>query len=183
MERSIEASTTLRAPRSTARYVLRDDPGCAFADGLSEGQRRTREIPTDIVTAVGSGTAVQQEIVVSLGTAGESDDRVTVPVSWRPISHKRLLPGFAGELAVDVDDAGNTRLMLRGSYEVPLGPVGGFGDVLVGRRVARRSLRTLVEDVARRLDAEVDRRARSVFRPAPYPVDLRESPAAESHLG
>lgn len=70
--------------------------------------------------------------------------------------------------------------MLRGAYDVPLGTVGHFGDVLVGRRLARRSLSTVVEDAARRLDAEVDHRMRSVpWRPAPYPIDLRESDLRE----
>ncbi|HEX6421348.1 MAG TPA: hypothetical protein VFZ77_22795, partial [Acidimicrobiales bacterium] len=60
-------------------------------------------------------------------------------------------------------------------YTVPLGPVGRFGDGLVGRRIARQSFESFLEDTAARLDAEVHRRSATVtWRARPYAVDVRE---------
>lgn len=184
MQRAIEASTAIRAPLVRASEVLDDDPARLFSHHIGPEQRRAREVPTELVTAVGSGAALQEDVVVRLGAMTRTDTSATIPLSWKPAGHERLLPDFDGELVVDVDPDGNTHLVVRGSYHVPLGPVGGFGDALVGRRLARRSVATLVEEMAARLDAEVDRRSETVpWRPAPYPVDLRESPGSENFLG
>lgn len=184
MQRAIEASTAIRAPLARASEVLDDDPARLFSDHVGAEQRRVREVPTELVTAVGSGAALQQDVVVRLGATTRTDTTATIPLSWKPAGHERLLPDFDGELLVEVESDGATHLVVRGSYHVPLGPIGGFGDTVVGRRLARRSVAALVEEIAARLDAEVDRRSERVtWRPAPYPVDLRESPGSENFLG
>ena len=99
----------------------------------------------------------------------------TVGVAWRSREHERLLPSFGGEL-VAVPWVGGTRLRLSGSYRVPLGPVGHFGDGLIGRRFAHLALRDALEDVARRLDAAVG----PGTRPA-YEVEITEHP--EIYIG
>ncbi len=181
MERAIEASTAIRAPLGRAREVLDDDPARLFSDHVGPEQRRSREVPIELVTSVGSGAALEQDVVVRLGPKTSSATAATLPLAWKPSGHESLLPDFVGELVIEVDDDGHTTLVLRGSYHVPFGAVGGFGDALVGRRVARRSIAKLVEQVAWRLDAEVDRRSETVsWRPAPYPVDLREAPDPKS---
>lgn len=185
MERAIEASTAIRAPLGRATDVLGDDPARLFSDRIGPEQRRAREVPIELDMSVGSGAALEQDVVVRLGPMTSSATAATLSVAWKPSGHEYLLPDFDGELAVEVDDYGRTALVLRGSYHVPLGAVGGFGDAVVGRRVARRSIVKLVEQMAWRLDAEVDRRTEAVsWRPAPYPVDLRETPSpSEKPLG
>lgn len=175
MERAVEATTRLRAPLTRVREVLHDDPGRALADAVVPEERSRRVVPVELAVDVGSTAAVEHEVLVQLGTLSARGDEVVVPLSWKPIGHERLLPDFDGSLVARVDDDGHTQLVLGGVYDIPFGAVGRFGDSLVGRRVARRSLASLLERVAGRLDAEVDRRAEDFsWRPAPYPVDLRE---------
>jgi hypothetical protein len=80
-------------------------------------------------------------------------------------------------------------LVLSGSYRPPFGPVGVFGDGLVGHRVARQSLASFLSELA----ARIERQARSSVPaagvlPASYPPDLRDlrdrgAAPAENRLG
>jgi hypothetical protein len=101
-----------------------------------------------------------------------------VPLHWQAWGRERLFPVFDGELRAAPVGPAATTVVVSGTYSVPLGPVGRFGDGLIGRRLARQSLTAFLEDAARRIDAEVHRRLHSVaWRPAPYPVSLREDDA------
>jgi hypothetical protein len=181
MERGIEASTTLRAPIDRARDILCGDPGCVFADRSTAEERQARCFHTTLGVEAGGG-GVQQAVVVATGLPDTTDDTVTLPVQWHAAGHERLFPTFTGALEVRGEGL-KTQVTLRGAYTVPLGIVGRFGDGVVGRRAARQSLTSFVEQVARRLDAEADRRMNSVaFHPAPYAVDLREV-GPENYIG
>lgn len=163
--------------------MLREDPCCCVTDAAGPEERRQRRFLAPLSAPVGSGTVVQQEVSVEIGTVTFDEGTARVPISWQPVAHERLLPDFEGVLSVESDEEGNTRLALRGTYSVPLGPVGRFGDALIGRRIARRSASDLLEQMAGRLDRAVDRRAKtSVRSPVPYPVDMRELHGLEHQL-
>lgn len=182
MKRDIEASTKLRAPIERAHDVLIADPGCVVAERCSPDERRERCFHTNLGVEVGAGGGFHQEVVIELGPVRSTDDTVAVPVRWRAAGRDRLFPTFEGELEASRDSPGSC-LGLRGAYAVPLGPLGRFGDGSAGRRLARQSLTAFLEQAARRLDAEVDRRMDSVSRhPAPYPVSLREV-GSENYIG
>ena len=176
MERQLQASASVRAPLATAADVLRDDPGSIFVDGpTTVEQRRQRCFAVPVGAAVGSGTAIEQLVDLEVGKVDVEGGTATVPVRWEPAGHQRLLPTFDGELVLRADGSGRTDIELHGSYRVPLGPVvGRFGDTLVGRRIARQSLRELLEQASRRLDEVVDRRHGDRPRSTPYNADLRE---------
>ena len=173
MKRQIEATTTLRAPVDRARDVIRTDPGCVFAERCSAEDRKARRFHASLhVDARGGG--LHQEIVVETGIPDSTADQVVVPVHWRAATHERLFPTFDGALELH-DDGLRTQVVLRGSYVAPLGVAGRVGDRVAGRRAAYQSLTSFVQEVARRLDGEVDRRMESIsFRPAPYHVDVRD---------
>jgi GAF domain-containing protein len=77
---------------------------------------------------------------------------------------------------VRAEAVGTSLLTVRGTYTVPLGPVGRFGDGVIGRRLARQSLAAFVEGLARRLDGAANRQAAELsWQPAPYTVTVRES--------
>ena len=182
MKRDIEASTKVRAPIERAHDVIIADPGCVVVERCSAEERRERRFHTSLGVEVGAGGGLHQEVVIELGPVRSSDDAVAVPVHWHAAGRDRLFPTFEGELEASRDDPGSC-LTLRGTYTVPLGPLGRFGDGIVGRRLARQSLSAFLEQAARRLDTEVDRRMDSVsWHPAPYPVALREL-GSENYIG
>lgn len=176
MERQLQASASVRAPLATAADLLRTDPGSVFVDGpTTVEQRRTRRFAVAVSAAVGSGTAIEQLVDLEVGKVDVEGGTATVPIRWGPAGHQRLLPTFDGELVLRADGSGRTDVELHGAYRVPLGPVvGRFGDTLVGRRVARQSLRELLDHTARRLDEVVDRCQHDKPRSTPYNADLRE---------
>lgn len=182
MKRDIEASTNIRAPIERAHDVLIADPGCVVAERCSPEERQERRFHTTLRVEIGAGGGLHQEVVIELGPIRSTDDTVAVSLRWHAAGRDRLFPTFEGELEASRDSPGSC-LELHGTYTVPLGPLGRFGDGIAGRRLARRSLSALLEQAARRLDAEVDRRMDSVaWHPAPYPVTLREV-GSENYIG
>ena len=154
MERSIAVMTTIRPAFARARRLLTDDPAAVFGDTPTAEGPRGRLVTTDVGIDLGAGASVHQEVTVRLGIPRTTEDALVVPLSWQAAGHKQVLPTFTGELEAMQAHPG-TRLRLIGTYKVPLGIVGGFGDGLVGHRLARRSLEALVGGLAARLEAKV----------------------------
>lgn len=175
VRRGIEASTTVKVDIDGARDVLADDPGVLVADVVTAADRRDRRFTTTLGVDLAGGGGVRHAVVVELGRPHPGGQQTALTLCWRAQAHQRLFPTFEGELQVEPEGPGETQLTVSGTYAVPLGPIGHFGDGLVGRRIARQSLASFVEQVAERLDREVHRRAASAaWHPAPYPVALRE---------
>lgn len=158
-----------------AAEVLVAEPAGVVTDASTPEDRRMRRLNTTLGIDLGPAGRLDARVVVEMGTARAEADRTTIAVRWRAACWERMFPAFAGVLEARKEGEATT-LVLRGTYTVPLGPFGGFGDGLAGRRVARRSLTAFLEQAARRLDAEVDRRYSAAAPPAvsPYPVSLRE---------
>ncbi|HEX3464347.1 MAG TPA: hypothetical protein VHS78_09905 [Candidatus Elarobacter sp.] len=64
----------------------------------------------------------------------------------------RLFPDFHGTLRLRIASVDETLLTLEGEYRPPLGPFGTLFDVLVGRRIARSTMRELVGRIAKALE-------------------------------
>jgi hypothetical protein len=60
----------------------------------------------------------------------------------------RLFPQFHGTLRLRIDTVESTLLTLEGSYRPPFGPAGLAFDRLLGRRIARSTMRELLERLA-----------------------------------
>lgn len=174
MRCNVEASTEVRAPIQTIRELLLDDPGCAVTDRvLAPGERENRSIRSSLCIEMGRG-AIQHDVLIDLRPTTSEAGVVRLPLSWRASGYRRLLPSFEGELAATGDPL-HTTLTLRGSYTVPLGPIGRLGERVAGRRLAHQSLTAFLERAAHRLDGEAARRMDEVtWHPAPYPVSVRD---------
>lgn len=79
----------------------------------------------------------------------------------------RLFPDFHGTLRLRIATVESTLLALEGCYRPPLGRPGLLFDRLVGRRIARATMRELLERVALAMERrELDYRAEDAARPA-----------------
>lgn len=182
VERRLEATQTVRALFENTMAVLLDDPGKVLAPEADHEARRARQWPIAMTAQLGGGSAVVQTVLAGLRLREQAPEGAVFDLTWRPTGHTHVLPVFRGALEV-MPDRLHTELALRGTYHPPLGPVGAFGDGVVGHRVARRTVETFLASVGGRIDAEVDRRMAEGFRPAPYPPDLRDVPVSENWLG
>jgi hypothetical protein len=192
VKRDIEASTTIQISVEQASEVLVDDPSGILADPSPADRQvngNTAEPHADHLTStlavgLGAGGSVSKEVEVEVGAAATSDGVTTVPLHWHASGRDSLFPIFDGVLEARAEALGASRLTVWGTYTVPLGPVGRFGDGVIGRRLARQSFAAFVKALARRLDNEAHRRAAAVsWHPAPYAVTVRESAAADSSTG
>jgi len=181
MERSIEATTTIRVAFARAREVLLDDPGAVFSETHTIEERRERRFSVDLGIDL-AGASVHQAVTLQLGIPRSVEDGLVLPLTWHPTGREQLPPTFTGEIKVS-DTRPGTRLRLNGTYTVPLGIAGKFGDGAFGRRLARRSLDALMERLASHLETEVEARLDSVgWRPA-HGVEVREQEHSEIYVG
>ena len=90
------------------------------------------------------------------GDAGRAHDLLVL--GWR--AQSRLFPDFRGGLSLRIASVDETRLTLEGTYDPPFGPLGGIFDLLLGRRLARSTMR----DLLRRLGAAMEAREEEYLR-------------------
>jgi hypothetical protein len=171
MHRSIEATATSRVAFGRAEKVLLDDPGAVFSDAHSIEEYRQRRFHTDLSVDLGAGASVHQMVDVQLGAPQPVEGGFVLPVQWEATARELLFPAFTGELEVLAGPPG-VRLRLHGAYTVPLGVIGKFGDGVIGHRLARRSLASLLARLTRRLESEVQQRS-SAAGPARWPPELK----------
>ena len=172
MNRHIEASAELRATLDQAGGVLAADPGRVLTEYSTPEDSEARCFHSVLEVGPASG-GVHHSVEIYIGDFA-TDGSFRVPLRWAAYGHRHLLPSFDGELTLS-GAAPGSRLALTGTYTVPLGPLGRFGDGLAGRRLAQQSIAGFVEGIASRLDGEVDRRTQPVASPpGPHPASLRE---------
>lgn len=174
MKREVEVSTEVGVLFDRVREILVDDPGVMVAEQPTAVERRARAFRTTLHVGIGSGGGAEHDVVLQLGVGRVTEAALAIPVSWRAVGRHRAFPTFDGELEA-IGEGGGARVVLRGTYRPPLGLLGGLGDRLAGRRLARQSLVSFVEHAAGRLVKEARRRADAAPPSAPpYPLDLRE---------
>jgi hypothetical protein len=183
MQHAIEAATTTRVDFAPVREVVLHDPGVVFSDARNADERRPRDLRTELTIDLGSGASLHQEVRLQLDDPQLHETGIVVPVRWRATGRERVLPAFDGALEVAAVRRG-TSLRLKGTYTIPMGIVGRFGDAVGGRQVARRSLSVLVGRLARQLETEVERRRDSlVWEGESNPVTMREQEHPEIFIG
>ena len=183
MNRSIEVSKPIPVAFEAACLVLVEDPATMLSGPTTDSRRRFGHVLTDLAVTFGSGLSVHQTVAVRLGAVDASAEEAVLPLRWSATARAGMLPTFSGEFEM-VDIGTGTRLRLRGDYRVPLGLLGRVGDRLVGRRLVRRSLSGLVDELARRLEAEVGRPDRPSTAPqAAHATGPATGPAAAAVLG
>jgi hypothetical protein len=157
MERSIEASATIGVACARARRVLLEDPGVVFTGHHAANRRRLAHYELDVSVGLGAGASVHQQVALELAASRSTETGLVQPLSWQATGRGRMLPRFDGTLELSPVRAG-TCVRLVGTYTVPLGTVGRFGDGVIGHRLARRAMTELVERLAVHIEAEVVRR-------------------------
>jgi hypothetical protein len=177
MERNIEATIVIPTALADVGEMLACDPGRVLGDRCtSDG-----EVHIDLDVELGRGASARQAVTVQAGQLQATPTGFVLPLDWTPAGRERLFPSFVGQLTLG-PDGGATKVTLGGHYVVPLGAMGRFGDGVVGRQLATRSIRALLERIAVRLSASTPR------LPAPKPaalftVDITEAQYSELYMG
>lgn len=177
MEGLLEASARVSTPFERAGGLLVADPKLIVGDceQVSDRHDRVRSaLVVEMTVPPGLREQLLVEVLVRLGPVCARPGRVSLPLSWQARGWPRLFPTFDGSLDAAAD-ADGTVLSLRGTYSVPLGPLGRFGDGLAGRRLARHAGSSFLEQAARRVEGQPPYRPDLArWRPLAYAVHLEE---------
>jgi hypothetical protein len=65
----------------------------------------------------------------------------------------RFFPDFNGALRLRIESVDTTRLSLEGTYRPPFGRFGSVFDLLIGRRIARATMRDLLRRLGEAMEA------------------------------
>jgi len=151
MERGLEASVRLEAEPEPVIEILSRDPAGVLTGMPSPD---TGTFGAEIAVDLGGGASLVHEVDVAFGRLPDDGAVSRFALSWHAHDHQGALPAFSGDLEVHPDGKGS-RLHLSGHYSLPLGPVGRFGDQVVGHRIARRSVQGFLDAAGARIDAEL----------------------------
>lgn len=172
MHRSIRAGAEAQVPFRHAERFLRRPPLGLFGPSLDDVPS-PRRFHTTLAADGPGGVSVAHGVDIEIVAVRSEEDRVEIDLRWSPTGGSSLLPPFAGTLQASGGPHASTELTLKGSYRVPLGLLGRFGDGVVGFQIARRSVGDLLDRIAARLERlTLDSRTQAQVSPAPYPPDL-----------
>jgi hypothetical protein len=116
--------------------------------------------PMTLSLSAGNRTLIERRVLLRYAPGDDPlrfDERWTV--TWTP-EDGGPYPDFQGELAISMDEAARTVVVLEGSYDPPFGAAGAAFDVIAGSRIAALSARSFLKEVAARIEA-LDRADRS----------------------
>ena len=176
--RPIDVTRELRTAAADAAAVIAGDAATIFS-AKPLGGTEVGAFRAGLHVDGRNGSLHHDAIVVARPVPGVAR---TWTISIRPAGASRVLPSFTGTMAVKERDLGST-LQLLGAYTPPLGPIGAFGDGVVGHHLVRQSLERFLAEIGDRIEGQADRLVPPVGRPGPYPPDLRPAAVPESWLG
>lgn len=155
MEPGVDIEVALGTPVDRAASVLTGVPGTLFEPDAPPGTREAGRFRLGLRVDVAERTTLWHEVVVEVRGATCTARGGTLDLHLQPVGHRTLLPVFDGVLEVRGDGT-ESRLMLRGQYDLPLGVIGRVSAALGGRRWAERFLEHFLAEVANRLLTEVE---------------------------
>ncbi len=181
MDRTITAQAIARVSfRRAAEFVRKPSSGL-FGDHVDSDAPSRRCFRTSMTAEAPGGMTVGHDVDVEILAIRSEEDRVDIDLAWAPTGGGSTLPSFTGTLHASRGDGLTTQLELEGSYRVPLGPLGRFGDGVMGNRVARRSVTDLLDRMATRIEARaLDASTRAQVTPTPRPPDMRRESRSDT---
>jgi len=153
--REIRTFDYVNQPYEQVRDALRGDAAGIFRPATKDAEARTGELVSSLSVDV-KGFEIGKEISIRFGDlreeAGARRSRVAhVPIEWHARDAPGLFPTMKADLSVYPLSATETQIDLRGTYEPPLGPLGGAIDAIVGHRIAEAAVHRFTTVVAERL--------------------------------
>jgi hypothetical protein len=139
----VVAERVARCPFSVAHEYAEDFFLQAAVRGAEVGVRLR-----DVVPTVG-GRLRQPVRLISARRPDEAESgraHDQLEISWT--AGTRFFPDFRGTLQLRIASVEETRLTLEGTYRPPFGAAGRVFDALLGRRIARATMRDLLERLA-----------------------------------
>ena len=154
--REIRTYDYVNHPYDVVRDTLLADAVGTFRVATHAAADRAEAVAAALRVSFG-GVDLGREVRINVGTPVESPGEhgrqpsTRIPIEWEAASRPGLFPLMRGELAIYPITGTETQLDFGGTYEPPLGPLGGVLDAVVGHRIADASIHRFLADVAQHL--------------------------------
>ena len=135
--------TTARAPHVHVEAVL-SDLEREMADSAEDAYREGESLHQRM--EAGAGLPATED-PLNVGQGRIRRDGLAFPVTWRATGPTMLFPRMQADLVVSPIDQTSTSVVFEGTYEPPLGFVGGAFDRLVMNRLAEMTVKNWVDRV------------------------------------
>ena len=139
----VVAERVARCPFSVAHEYVEDFFREAAVQGAEVGVRLR-----DVVPTLGGRLRQPVQLVSARhpdeAESGRAHDQHEI--SWT--AGTRFFPDFQGTLQLRIVSVEQTRLTLEGTYRAPFGAAGQVFDAVLGRRIARATMRDLLDRLA-----------------------------------
>lgn len=156
-QREIRAFDYVNQPYERVRGALEAQAATLLQRATKLAGTRSGELVAALSVDIG-GFELSKDVSISIGEirevqSGSSKHSRTlcVPLQWQALDKPTLFPVMRAELLVYALSSTETQVELRGSYEPPLGPLGGALDAVAGHRVAEAAVHRFVVAVVERL--------------------------------
>lgn len=106
-----------------------------------------------------AGMEISRPVRLNVSGLVCGDDRATAAIGWADAAHPRLFPELNAVLELAPlrnDEAPFTQFGIIARYRPPLGPLGAFGDRLIGADVADATLTTFLDELAGAAERAID---------------------------
>jgi hypothetical protein len=157
-----------------SRVVVERVAQCPFsvahdyaADFLRDAERATDvRVPLrDFFYGLRGAVARPVKLIFALHPDDTEDGRLhdAMIIDWT--AGTRLFPDFHGTLRMRIETIATTRLTFEGAYRPPLGAFGGVFNALVGARIARASMRDLLDRIVGALELREEEFRKEMVEP------------------
>jgi len=123
--------------------------------GVATDAGRRGELLLAEVGFGGEHARVETPVVIEIRPAMEFPSRLVLPIEWRPLSARNLLPKLDGDLEIAPLGPRRTHCSLSARYRPPLGIVGEALDRALLHRVAEATVKDFVDRLAASFSAEL----------------------------
>lgn len=94
----------------------------------------------------------QHDVRVQHAIRTDTQHGQVVALTWDP--DDRYVPGFDGKLFGEPLEHGGSRLVLAGTYNVPMGPLGVVFDAVLGKRITAATAGALLQDLKQFVESD-----------------------------
>jgi hypothetical protein len=140
-------------PYAQVRDALKARPAAVFQSATKAAASRAKTLASELRIDVGglklaADIAIVVKEIVETPASGVTGPSTLIRLEWEAVSLPHLLPFMQAELTLYPLTASETQLDFAGSYQPPLGVLGGAVNALLGHRIAEGSVHRFVTDVA-----------------------------------
>lgn len=159
MHRSLHCYVYLDRPYDRVRQWLADQALETFRAAVGAAESRVRGLASQLRGEL-AGVEVDVDVEVRVDRfrqtpIGGDHPLCELDFSWRARSAPALFPSLSGQLVAHPVGPEETQLALFGTYQPPLGALGGLADAVLLHRLAEAAVHRAVHELAARMLDEI----------------------------